>query len=191
MKLIDILSEIPIPVAYRMAFIVNFYRAPLLRMIERDFGLIRPEWTVLICLRFRDGLVARDICEITEQPRNTVSRGVALLEGKRLIRSRADPDDARRIRLCMTAAGRRLHDRIMALSVEAERHMVDCLSEDERHTLAELLEKVARSVGMWKDWIDSQTQPALRSPSQRRGGTGRVSEKSTRQKPRAKASSTA
>jgi DNA-binding MarR family transcriptional regulator len=109
-------------------------------MIECDFRLMRPDWTVLICLRFRGGVVVRDICEITGQPGNTVSRGVALIKGKRLIRSRAASDDARRVRFYMTATGLRLHDRIMALSVEAERHMVDCLSEDGPHTLAEPLE---------------------------------------------------
>lgn len=164
LKLIDLLSDIPIPFAYRMAFIVNFYRAPLLRRIEQQYGLIRPEWTVLICLRQRDGLNARDICEFTEQPRNTVSRGVALLARKALIRIEADDADARRTLLYLTPEGRALHDRIMALSIEGEQRMIACLNPAERAQLGELLEKVARSVDQWKDWVDAASAASAAQP---------------------------
>ena len=85
MKLIDIVAAVPIRFAYRMAFLTNFYREPLLRQMEKTHGIIRPEWTVLICLAFRDGLNPRDICEITEQPRNTISRATAALVAKGMI----------------------------------------------------------------------------------------------------------
>ena len=35
MKLIDILSATPIPIGYRLAFLTNFMREPLLRRMER------------------------------------------------------------------------------------------------------------------------------------------------------------
>ena len=93
MKLLDIIDNTPIPVGYRIAFLTNFWREPLLRRMEREFGLIRPEWTVLICLVYRDGLNSRDICEVTEQPSNSISRGVAALEEKGLIHRRPDPQE--------------------------------------------------------------------------------------------------
>ena len=42
LKLMDILDATSIPVNYRMAFIINFYREPLLRRMERETGMIRP-----------------------------------------------------------------------------------------------------------------------------------------------------
>lgn len=150
MKLIDILDNTPIPVGYRLAFLTSFMREPLLRRMERDFGLIRPEWTVLVCLVFRDGLNPRDICEITEQPSNTVSRAVTALQAKGMISRRDDPEDARRTRLYLKPAGRKMHDAVMALFVQAEREMTAVLSPDEKDILIRLLDKMGRDVPRWQ-----------------------------------------
>jgi len=149
-KLIDIVGATPLPLAYRIAFITNFYREPLLRRMEREFGLMRPEWTILICLTYRDGLNPRDICEITEQPRNTISRGVAALVRKGLVVQAPDPDDARRVLLRLTDAGRATHDAVMPLFVEGEARLAAALTEAERATLEALLDKLCRSVEDWR-----------------------------------------
>jgi DNA-binding MarR family transcriptional regulator len=149
-KLIDIVSNTPLPLAYRIAFITNFYREPLLRRMERDFNLIRPEWTILICLTFRDGVNARDICEITEQPRNTISRGVAALMRKGMIVQSPDTEDARRMLLHLTDLGRSTYDAIMPLFVESEARIASILSHAEQETLEALLDKLCRSVEQWR-----------------------------------------
>lgn len=154
MKLIDILDGTPIPVGYRIAFLTAFYREPLLRRMEREHGLIRPEWTVLVCLAFRDGIAARDVCEITEQPSNTISRGVASLAARGLIARRPDPGDARRARLHLTPAGRAVHDAVMATFVAAERRMTATLTDEERRVLTGLLDRMARDVGRWSAHSD-------------------------------------
>ena len=158
MKLIDIVGNTPLPLTYRIAFITNFYREPLLRRMERESGLIRPEWTVLICLAYRDGLNPRDICEITEQPSNTVSRGVAALESRGLISRRPDPDDARRGLLFIEPTGRELHQKVMALFVAAEAEMTSRLSPQERDELVRILDKMCRDVPRW------QKLPPYREP---------------------------
>ncbi len=149
MKLIDIVSGTSFPYVYRIAFLTIFFREPLLRRIEREFGIIRPEWTVLLCLNFRDGLNARDICEITEQPSNTISRAVNTLQEKGLIVSRPDHADGRRALLYITEKGQRLHDTAVPLAEEAERKLLECLDADEVRQLDGLLEKLARAVPNW------------------------------------------
>ncbi|SMF47704.1 DNA-binding transcriptional regulator, MarR family [Tistlia consotensis] len=149
MKLLDIIDGTPIRYGYRIAFLTNFYREPLLRRMELEHGIIRPEWTVLICLSFRDGLNPRDICEITEQPRNTVSRAVTSLTRKGLIVPAADPADARRKVLRITEAGRAAYERIMPMFVEGERKLMACLTERERGDLDRLLDKLCRAVPGW------------------------------------------
>lgn len=151
MKLIDIVAATPLPLAYRMAFVTNFYREPLLRRMEKDFGLIRPEWTILICLTFRDGLNPRDICEITEQPRNTISRGVAALVRKGLVAQATDPEDARRVVLHLTEHGRAMYAAIMPMFVEGEARIAAALDPDERVQLEALLDKLCRSVADWRN----------------------------------------
>ena len=150
MKLIDILDATPFPIGYRIAFITNFLREPLLRRMEKDHGIIRPELTVLMCLSFRDDVHARDICEVTEQPSNTVSRAVGSLEKKGLIRRAQDRVDTRRQVLNITPEGRAIHDKSVALFADAEQTMLARLTQGEQAQLRSLLDKVARSVEAWK-----------------------------------------
>ena len=150
MKLIDILDATRIPVAYRLAFLTNFWREPLLRWMERETGLIRPELTVLICLSFQNDLNARDICEITEQPSNTVSRAVTSLTDKGLITRVRDNVDTRRRVLNITPEGQEVHDRLMARFSEAEQDMLQVLTPQEVETLTGLLDKLARDVTRWR-----------------------------------------
>lgn len=155
MKLIEILDATVIPVGYRIAFLTNFWREPLLRRMERETRLIRPELTVLMCLCFRNGLHARDICEITEQPSNTVSRAVTSLERKGYITRKTDIDDQRRILLSITDEGRTVHDDVMQTFAEAEEVLLATLSKDEVATLTSLLDRLARDVDRW-----SRTAPS-------------------------------
>ena len=150
MKLIDILDATPISVGYRLAFLTNFWREPLLRRMERETGLIRPELTVLMCLSFQRDLNARDICEITEQPSNTVSRAVASLEKKSLITRAKDKEDTRRQVLNITQEGQALHDEVMAMFSHAEAKMLETLTGKEIEVLEHLLDKLARDVERWR-----------------------------------------
>jgi len=150
MKLLDILDATPFPIGYRLAFLTNFWREPILRKMEKGFGIIRPELTVLMCLSFRENVHARDICEVTEQPSNTVSRAVSSLEKKELIVRVKDSVDTRRQVLNITAEGRTIHDKIIAMFADAEDAMLDGLSSEEQDQLLGLLDKLARSVEAWK-----------------------------------------
>ena len=146
LRLVGLLEAIPIRLAYKTAFITNFYREPLLQAIELTYGLTRPEWTILICLAYEDGLNPKDICAFTEQPRNNVSRGANMLEAKGLITRAPDPHDARRAVLCLTPKGADLYARIMPTFVERETLVFSALSATERRTLDQLLTKVAKAM---------------------------------------------
>ncbi|MDX1784570.1 MAG: MarR family winged helix-turn-helix transcriptional regulator [Roseovarius sp.] len=150
MKLIDILDATPLPIGYRMAFLTNFMREPLLRRMEREFGLIRPEWTVLICLVYRDGLSSSDICEVTEQPSNTMSRAVSSLLAKGMISRRVDAADGRRKLLFLEPPGRMQYDVVMAWFQQAEEHLTATLSSDERDLLEKLLDRMGHDVPRWQ-----------------------------------------
>jgi DNA-binding MarR family transcriptional regulator len=146
LRLIGLLDAIPIRLAYKTAFITNFYREPLLQEIELTHGLSRPEWTILICLAYQDGLNPKDICAFTEQPRNNVSRGANMLESKGLITRDPDPQDARRAVLCLTPEGAQLYARIMPAFLEREKLVFSVLDVSERRTLDRLLTKVAQAM---------------------------------------------
>lgn len=149
MKLIDIVGGTPFPTAYKMSFLHNFWREPLLRRLDLEFGIVRPEFTILLCLDFRSPLNARDICEITEQPANTISRGVASLERKGLISRTRDMIDLRRVTLSLTGRGRELIETVSEFFREGEQAMLQSLSAEEVAMLDALLDRMARDVGNW------------------------------------------
>jgi DNA-binding MarR family transcriptional regulator len=117
--------------------------------MEQEFGIIRPEWTVLLCLEFRNYLAQKDICEITEQPSNTVSRAVRSLEQKGHIKCSVDTVDARRTVLEITASGRKLHQQILPMFIEGEAAMLAPLTDAELAKLDKLLDKLCRAVPDW------------------------------------------
>lgn len=149
MKLLNIIDSTDFPFTYRIAFLTNFLREPLLRRMEQEFDIIRPEWTVLLCLMFKDGIAQKDICEITEQPSNTVSRAVNALIKKGHIKRETDAQDGRRAVLQITSSGQKLHDAIVPMFVEGEEKLLEPLNEHELKLLDQFLEKLCRNVPNW------------------------------------------
>ncbi|MEL6521987.1 MAG: MarR family winged helix-turn-helix transcriptional regulator [Pseudomonadota bacterium] len=150
MKLLDIIDATPFPIGYRIAFITNFLREPILRRMERELGIIRPELTVLMCTCFREDVHARDICEVTEQPSNTISRAVSSLEKKGHLSRKEDQFDTRKQVLNITPSGKEVHDKVMVMFTESEDAMLAGLSEMEKAQLLALLDKIARNVPRWR-----------------------------------------
>ncbi len=138
------------PITYRLGYIVNFYREPLLRAIEAEHGLTRPEWTVLLCLSAEEGLSASEICDLTGHLRNAVSRGVSMLERKKMIVRQNHDVDGRRQLLFLTDAGRGVFDKISPILAEAERQLMTAIPAAERAKFRGYLDLLAAQVRRMK-----------------------------------------
>lgn len=77
--------------------------------------------------------------------KSTASRVVTVLERKGYVSRRSDPDDARAMRLDITPAGRRLHDRIRTEMVAEQAAMIDDLGPAVRHGAVVLLRRLSAS----------------------------------------------
>jgi DNA-binding MarR family transcriptional regulator len=144
-----VLGSTEIKVAYKMGYVLNFYREPSFRRIEMEFGLTRPEIVTLIFLNYRGGVTASDICEFAGHLKASVSRGVIALEKKKLLRREADPADNRRQFLFITPAGRALYARYIPALRQREREMLAALTPAERREFERLLDKLAAHVPDW------------------------------------------
>lgn len=144
-----ILGGTEIPTAYKIGYILNFYREPSFRRIEAEFGLTRPEIVILLALHFREGITAAEFCEFSGHLKAGVSRAVIALEKKGLIRRVTDLADTRRQRLFLTDAGRELYSRYVPGLKAREAAMLACLSGSERKQLDRLLDKLAAHVPNW------------------------------------------
>lgn len=144
-----ILDRTAIPVAWKIGYVLNFYREPSFRAIEAEFGLTRPEIVTLIYLSVEDGITASEICEFSGHLKANVSRAVIALQRKGLIRRMRDAADSRRQLLGLAPEGRALFDRFIPQLQQRERAMLSCLTARERRTLDALLHKLADHVPTW------------------------------------------
>ena len=146
MKLRSLLNDVSAKYMYRLSYLANNYRDPFLREVERIHGLTRPELTILFCLAQRDGINAKDVADLTRQPKNTLSRGAEILEKKGLITRRTDQRDRRRSMMLITQEGMRLYDHMLALYEEAEQRMLTPLDEKDLADLDRVFGKMCNFI---------------------------------------------
>ncbi|MEO0389869.1 MAG: MarR family transcriptional regulator, partial [Pseudomonadota bacterium] len=91
--------------AWRLNFVANFFTGPVYRHLAERFDITRPEFVILYCLKHVPGLVAQDICRVTGQPKNSISRAVSDLLRKGYVARDTDPSDKRAKPLSLTEPG--------------------------------------------------------------------------------------
>jgi MarR family transcriptional regulator, temperature-dependent positive regulator of motility len=149
LTLAAILDGNPLPIAYRLNYLANFYVGPLIKKMEQELGMTRPEWIVLFCLTRRAGLSAQQISDVTGRPKTSISAAVKQLQEKRLLSRSVDARDGRRRVLQITEAGQRAYRKIVQGFVARETDMVACLSKSERNTFLQLLGKLVDNSPGW------------------------------------------
>ncbi len=144
-----ILKDNPIPLAYRINYVANFYVGPLVAQMERKFRLTRAEWIVLFCLTRQPRLNAQQIHIVTGRPKTSIAGAVKQLQRKKLITRKTDIADTRRRVLHLTESGRSLYKVIIDGFVERETQMLAGLDSGERREILRLFEKIVSHAGTW------------------------------------------
>jgi DNA-binding MarR family transcriptional regulator len=144
-----ILKNNPIPVAYRINYVANFYVGPLVAKMEKSFKLTRPEWIVLFCLTRQPRLNAQQISIVTGRAKTSIAGAVKQLQKKKLITRKADIADRRRRVLHLTDAGHGLYKAIIGGFVAREADMLTSLNAGERRLLIRLIDKIIRGDRSW------------------------------------------
>lgn len=144
-----ILKNNPIPAAYRLNYIANFYVGPLIKRMEERHRMTRPEWIVLFCLNQQPGLNAQQISNVTGRAKTSISTAVKQLQRKKLIVRHTDAKDGRRQVLRATEAGQKIYRTILRSFVAREADMLACLDRNERRVLMELLDKMVSNSASW------------------------------------------
>lgn len=146
---LTVLDSKDVRIAARLSWLANFFSGPLYRQLELTQGLTRPEFTVLHCLAQCPNLTAQDICLMTGQAKNTLSRAIRrLLEDGRIDRTE-DASDARALLLRLTERGAALHGQLIGLFLQREREMLRPLTAGERADLDRLLGKLVARTDDW------------------------------------------
>jgi DNA-binding MarR family transcriptional regulator len=129
--------------AYRISYLANAVTVPGYEAVRREFGIIRAEYLLLLCLAHFPVLTARDVARMTRRPRNSISRAVHRMLAEGYLDRAPDPSDGRQARLKLTPRGRALHRRVAARLLARQEEVLAPLDAGERAQLDALLQKLS------------------------------------------------
>ena len=72
----NIFEAVEFPDAYKVSYLANAIVFPTYEDVRKDFGLVRAEYHLLLCLAHYPELTAQEVARITRRPRNSISRAV-------------------------------------------------------------------------------------------------------------------
>lgn len=140
----------PMSVLGRLSEAASLIARDRLNPLFARFGLQRGEFDVLATLR-RSGppyaLTPTALYEATMVTSGAMTSRLDRLEKSGLITRGSHPDDRRGVIVQLTEKGRALIDEAVTAHVENEWQILSGLTREEQDSLAELLEKLIRSVG--------------------------------------------
>jgi len=116
---------------------------------RRTGDLKEAEFLTLVILRGQTSMIVGDIQRLLGVLPAQMSRLIRSLEDRDrpLIACRINPQDKRKIDVCLTAAGERALLEYQSQHVEAISRLLGCLSEADREDLNRLLEKLRSALG--------------------------------------------
>ena len=131
---------------YRCVTLAERISTSLSRIYAEQFGVSVAEWRILTVLAENERLQARDIGRIIRMDKVKVSRAVASLLDRKLLLRTPSKIDGRASDLRLSAAGKRLYNKIVPRALDWEELLVETLSVDERKHLFALLDKLDHRV---------------------------------------------
>lgn len=108
----------------------------------RDHGLRVPEWRALAALYARQKCTMSELAELATIDRTTLTRTIDRMAEAGWLSRRADGSDMRVTRLALTAAGRRMFDRIWPEVEELNALALAGLSSEEIQSLNKILARM-------------------------------------------------
>jgi DNA-binding MarR family transcriptional regulator len=130
---------------YRLSLLSNTISEGIATAYRDVHGLSLTEWRVVAILgRFPD-LTATDIMARGAMDKVPVSRAVARLEERGLVRREADSEDRRRLTLRLTPRGVRLFNAVVPEALAYETRLLSALEPEEAAQLDTLLGKLLAS----------------------------------------------
>ena len=105
----------------------------------RDSGLRVPEWRVLAILVDRDGSMITRLADIALIEQSRLTRIIDQMDSRRLVRRKSDTNDLRRVRVFLTAKGRRLAQSLIKDARIHEQGLLESLADSNGEQLKTLL----------------------------------------------------
>jgi len=115
------------------------------RFTEAGIGVTVEQWRALIPIYKMDGLTQGQLCEVLTQEKTGVSRLVAALEKRKLIRREPGKKDRRVKSLFITKEGKELIDGSVETVLASRKGMVEGVDPDELATCYKVLWQIIKT----------------------------------------------
>lgn len=127
---------------FRLSVLTNMVSGAIAAGYAERCGISIPEWRVIAVLAETPGLSAAEVAARTVMDKVAVSRAVAALLRRRLIRKLQSRRDRRRSALRLNPAGRAVYRTVVPMALGYERALLATLSVTERRQLDAALRKL-------------------------------------------------
>jgi DNA-binding MarR family transcriptional regulator len=131
--------------SYRLHQVANLLSRGAEMRYRREFGVSLWEWRTVALLG--GALEPQSLSELARaagMDKGQMSRVVSGLTERKMVSRQTDANDARGIRLSLTAAGRRLYQKLIKAAAERNSAFLGCLSAKERACLDQAMAKLSR-----------------------------------------------
>ncbi|WP_300063960.1 MarR family winged helix-turn-helix transcriptional regulator [uncultured Roseobacter sp.] len=146
---VTMLHQTELSDAWRINFIANFFTGPLYGHLQEEFDLSRAGFVILFSLSQSESLVARDICQVTGLPKNSISRAISDLQKRGLVERRIHPVDKRAKPLALTKQGSALLTDVLPTIKARQAAMLSPLTKTEKAQFDELVVKILSAMPQW------------------------------------------
>jgi DNA-binding MarR family transcriptional regulator len=108
----------------------------------RARGLRVSEWRVLACLSDRDGLMVTQLAQLALMEQSRLTKIIDQMAASDLVTRANDERDRRRVRVFLTAKGRRSAEDLVAVAKAHEAHIADQLAPGDAELLKDALRRI-------------------------------------------------
>ncbi|MDA7424792.1 MarR family winged helix-turn-helix transcriptional regulator [Thalassococcus lentus] len=129
---------------YRLAYISERVSQRLSADYGKSHGLTVAEWRILVNLQRLGTASVRDIQVFTNLEKSRVSRAVTRMEKAGLVAKQAGTDDARLVEIGLSEKGIDTLNKVLPSAIEVEHRLIADLTEAQRETFFEVIEKFHR-----------------------------------------------
>lgn len=127
---------------YRLSILSNTISQGIADDYQKRYDLSMTEWRVMAVLARYEGLSARQVADRTAMDKVAVSRALARLVEAGRVSRHMDDNDKRRSVLDLTEEGWAIHEVVAPMARAREEEVLQKLSEEERHWLVRILDKL-------------------------------------------------
>lgn len=129
-------------VPYRLSVLSNRISARIAELYQAEFDLSVTEWRIVAVLARFPALSANEVAARTAMDKVMVSRTVARLLERKLLKRKIDPIDRRKSMLDLSASGARMHARVAPLALALEARLLSSFNTLEHEALEALFDKL-------------------------------------------------